>query len=87
MGKGGQPQCRTARTGKDGHVSKEDQGLLYQKQQQENKELRVNSLEGECEYSLLFESPGESDWVKISEPYVPKFSSEEGIRKREEWRK
>uniref|UniRef100_A0A0E0HHX3 DUF6598 domain-containing protein n=1 Tax=Oryza nivara TaxID=4536 RepID=A0A0E0HHX3_ORYNI len=77
--------------------AEEDQGLLYQQKQQENEELRLNALslpgtlsgggEGEGEYSLLFESPEESDWAKVSEPYVPKFPTEEEIQKREEWRK
>ncbi|XP_006655574.3 uncharacterized protein LOC102701550 [Oryza brachyantha] len=77
--------------------AEEDQGLLYHHMQQENDDLRHNVLslsgklsvegEGEGEYSLLFESPGESDWVKVSEPYVPKFPTDEEIRMREEWRK
>ncbi|KAF0926257.1 hypothetical protein E2562_022085, partial [Oryza meyeriana var. granulata] len=76
--------------------AEEDQGLLYHQKKQQNEDLRLNALslsgtlsgggEGEGEYRLLFESPGESDWVKVSEPYVPKFPTEE-IRKREEWRK
>uniref|UniRef100_A0A0E0L5H4 DUF6598 domain-containing protein n=1 Tax=Oryza punctata TaxID=4537 RepID=A0A0E0L5H4_ORYPU len=77
--------------------AEEDQSLLCHQEQQENQDFRLNELslygkpsgggEGEAEYSLLFESPGESDWVKVSEPYVPKFPTEEEIRKREEWRK
>uniref|UniRef100_A0A0E0L5H3 DUF6598 domain-containing protein n=1 Tax=Oryza punctata TaxID=4537 RepID=A0A0E0L5H3_ORYPU len=77
--------------------AEEDQGLLYQQKQQENEDLRLNVLslsgkpsgggEGEGDYSLLFESPVESDWAKVSEPYVPKFPTEEEIQKREEWRK
>uniref|UniRef100_A0A0D3GAK9 DUF6598 domain-containing protein n=1 Tax=Oryza barthii TaxID=65489 RepID=A0A0D3GAK9_9ORYZ len=77
--------------------AEEVQGLLYHQEQLENQDFRLNELslsgepsvggEGEAEYSLLFESPGESDWVKVSEPYVPKFPTEEEIRKREEWRK
>uniref|UniRef100_A0A0E0HHX5 Uncharacterized protein n=1 Tax=Oryza nivara TaxID=4536 RepID=A0A0E0HHX5_ORYNI len=77
--------------------AEEVQGLLYHQEQLENQDFRLNELslsgepsvggEGEAEYSLLFESPGESDWVKVSEPYVPKFPTEEEIRKREECRK
>uniref|UniRef100_A0A0D9WJI4 DUF6598 domain-containing protein n=1 Tax=Leersia perrieri TaxID=77586 RepID=A0A0D9WJI4_9ORYZ len=75
--------------------AEQDERLLFHQKQQENKDLKLNALslsgtqsgggEGEGEYSLLFESPQEFDWVKVSEPYVPKFPTEEEIRKREEW--
>lgn len=43
--------------------------------------------EEEGEYSLLFAPPEEHDWVKVSEPYVPKFPTEEEIWERKERRK
>ena len=45
--------------------------------------------EEDCEFnfSLLFGPPEEHDWANVSEPYVPKFPTEEEIRQRKERRK
>jgi hypothetical protein len=79
-------------------VEKEEyDGHVYH-QQQEHEGLRRDTLplsvpplreqeeegEGDCACSLLFTSPGQSDWMKVSEPYVPKFRTDKEIQERKE---
>uniref|UniRef100_A0ACD5T7K6 Uncharacterized protein n=1 Tax=Avena sativa TaxID=4498 RepID=A0ACD5T7K6_AVESA len=73
----------------DGHVyhqQLEQEGLRLDTLRLSGPPLKEGEGDGECEYSLLFTSPGESDWVKVSEPYVPKFPTDEKIQERKERR-
>ncbi|CAM0954013.1 unnamed protein product [Alopecurus aequalis] len=79
-----------------GAVEKEEYAGRVYHQQQQQEVLRLDTLpqsvpplgegEGECECSLLFTSPGQSDWMKVSEPYVPKLPTDEEIQERKERR-